>query len=69
VATLGLSATTQAIARPLAADVDAALLSGVDSVAIFVGTSDAHVRGKLRTSRVELVELVRERWSRPGPVG
>ncbi len=58
VAALGLSAVTQAIARPLESDVDAAVRAGVDSVAIFVGTSDAHVLRKLRTTRPALLERV-----------
>jgi isopropylmalate/homocitrate/citramalate synthase/1,4-dihydroxy-2-naphthoate octaprenyltransferase len=58
VARLGLSAVTQAIARPLPADIDAAHATGVNTVAIFVGTSDAHVLRKLRTTRAALVDTV-----------
>lgn len=58
VAGLGLSAVTQAIARPLPADIDAAAATGVDTVAIFVGTSDAHVLRKLRTTRAALLQKV-----------
>ena len=45
----GLDAAVQVIARPVAADIRAAVDSGAHSVALFVGTSDAHVRAKLRT--------------------
>jgi isopropylmalate/homocitrate/citramalate synthase/4-hydroxybenzoate polyprenyltransferase len=58
VAGLGLSAVTQAIARPLEADIDAAAATGVDTVAIFVGTSDPHVLRKLRTTRTALIGRV-----------
>lgn len=58
VAGLGLTAAVQAIARPLPRDIDAAVEAGVDTVAIFVGTSDAHVLRKLRTTRSALIESV-----------
>jgi isopropylmalate/homocitrate/citramalate synthase/4-hydroxybenzoate polyprenyltransferase len=55
---LGLRAVVQVIARPLERDIDAALLTGANSIAIFIGTSDAHVFNKLRTSRSAIIEQV-----------
>ncbi|MFC5753279.1 UbiA family prenyltransferase [Actinomadura rugatobispora] len=59
VAGLGLDATIQVIARPVRADIDAAVRSGADSIALFAGTSDAHVRAKLRTTPERLLARVR----------
>lgn len=55
----GLRAATQAIARPVPSDIDAALGTGVDNIAVFVGTSDLHVRRKLRLTRDEVETRVR----------
>lgn len=55
---LGLGASIQAIARPTPRDIEAAVASGVDSVAIFIGTSDLHVFEKLRLTRHELLRHV-----------
>lgn len=54
----GLAAMIQAIARPRPADVDAAVDSGAHSIALFAGTSESHVRRKLRTTPERLVEQV-----------
>jgi isopropylmalate/homocitrate/citramalate synthase len=40
----------QVIARPLDRDVDAAVGTGAHSIAVFLGTSDAHLESKLRMS-------------------
>ncbi|PRX46632.1 isopropylmalate/homocitrate/citramalate synthase [Prauserella shujinwangii] len=50
VAGAGLDAVIQVIARPRRDDIDAAVRSGAHSIAVFVGTSDAHIRAKLRTT-------------------
>jgi isopropylmalate/homocitrate/citramalate synthase len=55
---IGLDAAVQVIARPVAADIRAAADSGAHSIALFVGTSDAHVRAKLRTTRERLLTQV-----------
>jgi isopropylmalate/homocitrate/citramalate synthase/4-hydroxybenzoate polyprenyltransferase len=59
IAGLGLDAAVQVIARPVRADIDVAIASGADSIALFAGTSDAHVRAKLRTTPQRLLERVR----------
>ncbi|GIH22234.1 hypothetical protein Aph01nite_05440 [Acrocarpospora phusangensis] len=56
----GLDAAIQVIARPLAGDVEAAVESGAHSIALFTGTSEAHVRAKLRTTPEQLVAGIRE---------
>ena len=48
---LGLDAVVQVIARPVGTDIDAAVKTGAQSVALFIGTSDVHVVGKLHTKR------------------
>src|SRR5581483_10398773 len=58
IVSLGLGAVVQVVARPLRADVEAALETGAESVAVFVGTSDSHVEGKLRTTRDALLAQV-----------
>jgi isopropylmalate/homocitrate/citramalate synthase/4-hydroxybenzoate polyprenyltransferase len=55
---LGLKAMIQVIARPLEYDIERALATGADSIAIFIGTSDAHVFNKLHTSKSEIVKKV-----------
>jgi isopropylmalate/homocitrate/citramalate synthase len=55
---IGLDAAVQVIARPVAADIRAAVDSGAHSIALFVGTSDAHVLAKLRTTRERLLTQV-----------
>ena len=56
----GLTAMIQAIARPRRADIDAAAATGVQSIALFAGTSDSHVFRKLRTTRAKLLDQVAE---------
>lgn len=46
----------QVIARPLERDIDAALGTGAHSVAVFIGTSQSHLRSKLRMT-VDEVQL------------
>jgi isopropylmalate/homocitrate/citramalate synthase/4-hydroxybenzoate polyprenyltransferase len=55
---LRLNALTQAIARPHERDIDAAVACGVDSIAIFIGTSDSHVFNKLRLTHAEILSRV-----------
>jgi isopropylmalate/homocitrate/citramalate synthase/4-hydroxybenzoate polyprenyltransferase len=54
----GLPAQIQAIARPVDADIDAAVRTGAHQIAVFVGTSDSHVQRKLRLTREELLDRV-----------
>ncbi|HVF20918.1 MAG TPA: UbiA family prenyltransferase [Mycobacteriales bacterium] len=54
IAAAGLNAVVQALARPVAADVDAAVRAGAASIAVFAGTSEAHVHNKLRTTHRDL---------------
>ncbi len=51
---LGTDALVQVIARPLDRDVDAAIATGAHSIAIFIGTSDSHMRTKLRMTENEV---------------
>ncbi|SMD04970.1 UbiA family prenyltransferase [Kibdelosporangium aridum] len=53
-----LDAVIQVIARPADADVDAALHAGAHSVAVFIGTSESHLRHKLRIDVDELKRRV-----------
>jgi isopropylmalate/homocitrate/citramalate synthase len=43
-------ALIQVIARPVETDIDAAISTGAHSIAVFIGTSDSHLRTKLRMS-------------------
>ncbi|MFC7273496.1 UbiA family prenyltransferase [Paractinoplanes rhizophilus] len=54
----GGDALIQAIARPVDRDVDAAVESGAHSIAIFIGTSDVHLRAKLRMTVDEVLRAV-----------
>jgi isopropylmalate/homocitrate/citramalate synthase/4-hydroxybenzoate polyprenyltransferase len=54
----GLPAQIQAIARPVDADIDAAVATGAHQIAVFIGTSDSHVQRKLRLTRGELLDRV-----------
>ncbi|MBN9748013.1 hypothetical protein DMP23_44195 [Amycolatopsis sp. A1MSW2902] len=53
-----LDTVIQVIARPADADVDAALHTGAHSVAVFIGTSESHLRHKLRIDVDELKRRV-----------
>ena len=55
-----LDAIIQVIARPADSDIRAALDSGAQSVAIFIGTSEAHLRRKLRIDADEAIRRVTE---------
>ena len=55
---LDLDAIIQVIARPIESDIDVAVATGAQSVALFIGTSDAHIESKLRTTRAALVAQV-----------
>jgi isopropylmalate/homocitrate/citramalate synthase/4-hydroxybenzoate polyprenyltransferase len=48
----------QVIARPVEGDVDAAIATGAPSIAIFIGTSDSHLREKLRMTLDEVIGAV-----------
>jgi isopropylmalate/homocitrate/citramalate synthase/4-hydroxybenzoate polyprenyltransferase len=53
-----LDAVIQVIARPASADIDLAVSSGAQSIAIFIGTSDSHIERKLRLSRPEVLRRI-----------
>jgi isopropylmalate/homocitrate/citramalate synthase len=53
---LGLNAEILCLARTVQADIDIAADCGVDMVLLFVGTSDLHMRYKLRMSREEVLK-------------
>jgi isopropylmalate/homocitrate/citramalate synthase/4-hydroxybenzoate polyprenyltransferase len=48
----------QVIARPVDRDIDAAIETGAHSIAIFIGTSESHLREKLHMTLDELVSAV-----------
>lgn len=50
VAGLGLKAMLLSLARPIAADIDAAALAGMDGVILVTSVSDEHLKHKLRMS-------------------
>jgi len=52
---LGLSAEILCLARTVQGDIDVAADCGVDMVLLFIGTSDLHMRYKLRMSREEVL--------------
>jgi isopropylmalate/homocitrate/citramalate synthase/4-hydroxybenzoate polyprenyltransferase len=53
-----LDAVIQVIARPADADIRAALDCGAQSIAIFIGTSEAHLQRKLRMDAEEAIRRV-----------
>lgn len=55
IAELGLNAEILCLARTLQADIDAAADADVDIVLLFIGTSDLHMRYKLKMSREEVL--------------
>jgi isopropylmalate/homocitrate/citramalate synthase len=54
----GGDALVQVIARPVDRDLDAALETGAQSIAIFIGTSTSHLNAKLRMTRDEALAAV-----------
>ena len=52
---LGLNAEILCLARTVQADIDVAADCGVDMVLLFIGTSDLHMRYKLRMSREDVL--------------
>lgn len=55
VSELGLNAEILCLARTVQADIDVAADCGVDMVLLFIGTSDLHMRYKLRMSREDVL--------------
>ncbi len=55
-----LDAVIQVIARPVERDIAMAVESGAHSIAVFVGTSDAHIERKLRTDRKRLLRTIHD---------
>ncbi|NGO10411.1 UbiA family prenyltransferase [Streptomyces sp. HC44] len=65
----GGDALVQVIARPVDRDVDAAIETGAHSIAVFIGTSESHLSGKLRMTPDEVliaVDLAVRRAKRAG---
>lgn len=54
----GLGALIQVIARPRDDDIDLAVQSGAQSIAVFTGTSPLHLAAKLRTTHDQLIARV-----------
>lgn len=54
----GLRAKLLSLARPMAADIEAVRETGVDGVILFIGTSEIHLRQKLRRTEDDVAEIV-----------
>jgi isopropylmalate/homocitrate/citramalate synthase len=57
IAQMGLRADILALARVTKGDIDAAVDAGVDMVLLFVGTSDIHLRYKMKKTREEVLAM------------
>ncbi|GAA4548924.1 UbiA family prenyltransferase [Amycolatopsis samaneae] len=64
-----LDVVVQAIARPKESDIRAAADTGAQSIAVFIGTSDTHVRAKLGLTRDELLRRVHDGVARAARTG
>ena len=58
VTSAGLRMRTAALSRMLPADIDVAVESGVDLISLFLGSSDLHLRHKLRMSEAQAIERI-----------
>lgn len=65
----GLRAKLLSLARPMAGDIEAAREAGVDGVILFIGSSDIHLREKLRRTEEEVAEIVRREVARAKDAG
>ncbi|WP_019177148.1 homocitrate synthase/isopropylmalate synthase family protein [Methanomassiliicoccus luminyensis] len=54
---LGLDADILALSRVMKSDIDAAVDAGVDLVLLFVGTSDIHLKYKMKKTREEVMAM------------
>lgn len=57
ICSLGLDADILALSRVTKGDIDAAVDAGVDMVLLFVGTSDIHLKYKLKKTREEIMAM------------
>lgn len=55
-----LNASIQVISRPVPHEIDLAVATGVDSVALFIGTSELHLKQKLGISQDRLCQIVEQ---------
>ncbi|MGC8569077.1 MAG: 2-isopropylmalate synthase [Nitrososphaeria archaeon] len=60
IASAGLRAKVAALARLNRADIDAALSTGIRRIHVFIATSDIHLQYKLKKSREEVLQIIRE---------
>ena len=58
IADLGLKADILGLSRVTQGDIDAAVDAGVDLVLLFVGTSDIHLRYKMKKTREDVLSMV-----------
>ena len=58
IADLGLKADILGLSRVTKGDIDAAVDAGVDLVLLFVGTSDIHLRYKMKKSREDVLSMI-----------
>jgi isopropylmalate/homocitrate/citramalate synthase len=57
ISSAGLDADILGLSRVIRSDVDAAVDAGVDLVLLFVGTSDIHLRYKMKKSREDVLAM------------
>ncbi|MBI0584685.1 MAG: homoaconitate hydratase [Methanomassiliicoccus sp.] len=57
ISSLGLKADILALSRVMKGDIDAAVDAGVDMVLLFVGTSEIHLRYKMKKTREEVLAM------------
>jgi isopropylmalate/homocitrate/citramalate synthase len=60
ISSLGLNADILALSRVTKGDIDAAVDAGVDMVLLFVGTSDIHLKYKMKKTREEVLQMTAE---------
>jgi methanogen homocitrate synthase len=60
IVSLGLNAEILGLSRVTKGDIDAAVDAGVDMVLLFVGTSDIHLKYKMKKSREEVLQMTAE---------
>jgi len=58
ISSLGLKADILALSRVTTSDIDAAVDAGVDMVLLFVGTSDIHLKYKMKKGREDVLAMV-----------
>jgi isopropylmalate/homocitrate/citramalate synthase len=63
IAQLGLDSEVMGLARMKKLDIDKVIEADMDSIHVFIATSDLHMKEKLRMSKEEVIESIRENVS------